>query len=196
LNKHPEFSFTIIEETEDTTKVSVAPINREIVELLFESYGYEIINSNTYSFIIEDNLFDVFNELNSYEIDESSVLTEEANEDTFHITPMDDVFEIQFITTHLPVKDILSEDIAKKTIAVRGGKRKIIFKCGPGQMKVGRVCRRRPTADLNKMKRRAKISARKSKSTRRLANRKRKISLKRRAILVKKPKPKTTESNG
>jgi len=74
----------------------------------------------------------------------------------------------------------LTEASAVRKMVVRGGKRMVIFKCAPGQKKVKRQCVRRPGAELAKMKRRAKMSARKSKGKRSSANRKRKISMKRR----------------
>jgi hypothetical protein len=191
LNNKSDFSFTIIEETQDTTKVLVSEDCREIVEYLFECHGFSVLTSNKRSFLVEGDLFDVFDELNSYEVEESSIDNQLLTEDDFTITPMDEIYEIKSIMTFDDVHQELLEGIAKRATVIRGGKRKIIFKCGPGQMKVGRSCRRRPTTELNKMKRRARITARKTKSSRRMAVRKRKISLKRRAILVRtKPKPK------
>ena len=74
----------------------------------------------------------------------------------------------------------LVEGIAKKKYVVRAGKRKIIFKCKPGEKRVGRSCRRIPSGLLNKMKRRAKRGARKARSKRMRANRRRKVSVRRR----------------
>jgi len=75
----------------------------------------------------------------------------------------------------------LTEGVAKRKVVVRKGKRKVIFKCAPGQKKIGkRRCVKRPSRELFKMKRRAKRSARKAKKKRLQANRKRKISLRRR----------------
>lgn len=80
----------------------------------------------------------------------------------------------------------LQEGIAKRTLVVRKGKRKIIFKCNPGEKKVGRRCVRRKSAELNRMKRSAKRAARKAKSKKSRAKRLRKFSLKRRKFLVRK----------
>lgn len=185
-----DFTFTLEEYSENKTKVLVSKEDRDIVEYLFESYGYEIIKFNRRSFVVEDHIFEVFDELNSFEVDESDT-QELLTEDDFTITPMDELYEIKYVITTLDTHRELLEGIAKRATVIRGGKRKIIFKCGPGQMKVGRSCRRRPTTELNKMKRRARVTARKTRSSRRMAVRKRKISLKRRAILVRnKPKPK------
>lgn len=74
----------------------------------------------------------------------------------------------------------LTEASAMRKVVVRKGRRMIIFKCRPGQKKVKRQCVRRPGAELAKMKRRARMSARKSKGKRSSSNRKRKISMKRR----------------
>lgn len=178
------FSFTIIENSEHSTQIVFAPENKDLVEHIFDSYDFEITHSTNRSFIINENFEDVYDDLTDYEIDEDespTLLTEE--DEGFYLTPSDDVYEIQYVSTYDPS---ILEGAVKRTIAVRGGKRKIIFKCGPGQMKIGRSCRRRPTAQLNKMKRRARISARKARKKRRLANRKRKLSLKRRAVLVRK----------
>lgn len=74
----------------------------------------------------------------------------------------------------------LTEASAIRKVVVRKGRRMIIFKCRPGQKKVKRQCVRRPGAELAKMKRRARMSARKSKGKRSSTNRKRKLSMKRR----------------
>lgn len=179
------FSFTLIENSEYTTEVLFTEHNKELVERIMDSYDFEYTEHSSKSFIINEKFDDVFDDITDFEIeDEPTLLTEE--DDGFYLTPVDEVFEIECITTFDPASDTLNEGTPKRTLAVRGGKRKVIFKCGPGQMKVGRSCRRRPTAQLNKMKRRARISARKARKKRRLANRKRKISLKRRAVLVRK----------
>jgi len=82
----------------------------------------------------------------------------------------------------------LREGIAKRKIVVRKGKRKILFRCKPGEKKVGRTCRRIPSSQLTKLKRRAKIAARKSRSKRVRAQRRRKISLRRRRNIPKTPR--------
>ena len=74
----------------------------------------------------------------------------------------------------------LLEASAKRKVVVRKGKRKVIFKCPPGQKKIGRRCARRSSRDLMKMKRRARRAARKARRKRSQANRRRKISLRRR----------------
>jgi hypothetical protein len=85
--------------------------------------------------------------------------------------------------------EVLDEATAKRKIVVRKGKRKLIFKCGPGMMKKGsRTCVRRPGSQLRKMKLRARRAARKSKRKRTQAARKRNISLRKRASLGLRPR--------
>lgn len=91
------------------------------------------------------------------------------------------VFEdIDVLETILSCEDHLNEGVAKRKQVVRKGKRRVIFKCKPGEKKVRRSCVKRSTSELSKMKRRAKRSARKAKSKRSRANRRRKLSMKRR----------------
>ena len=80
----------------------------------------------------------------------------------------------------------LMEGAVKRAVVIRGGKRKVLMKCKPGEKKVGRQCRRRSTSDLNKLKRRAKRAARKARTKRMRALRKRKLSLKRRKTIPQK----------
>jgi hypothetical protein len=176
------FTFSVEENTEDSVKVVFPEYNRSRIEEIFDSYNFNIIEPSDNCFIVDEPYDDVVEELLDYEIDEEEkdLLMEE--DDGFYTTPLDMVYEI------LGVKEFLFEGVAKRTVAIRGGKRKILFRCGPGQMKVGRTCRRRPSAQLNKMKRRARVSARKARKKRRLANRKRKISMRRRSVLVRKKK--------
>lgn len=70
----------------------------------------------------------------------------------------------------------LEEASAVRKIVIRKGRKKIIFKCGPGKKKVGRTCMVRKSSELVKMKRRAIKSARKSRSKAGRANRLRKRS--------------------
>ena len=85
----------------------------------------------------------------------------------------------------------LDEAAARKTIVVRKGKKKIIFKCAAGMMKKGpRQCVRRPASSLRKLKFRSKRSARKSKSKRGQSNRRRKISVRKRLSFGIKPRKK------
>lgn len=71
----------------------------------------------------------------------------------------------------------LEEGSAVRKVVIRKGRKKIVFKCKPGQKKIGaRTCKVRKSSDLAKMKRRAKRSARKSRSKRSAATRKRKRS--------------------
>lgn len=87
----------------------------------------------------------------------------------------------EFIDSDLEV--LLDEGVAQRKIVVRGGKRKIIFRCKPGEKKIKRRCVRRKSGELAKMRRRAKRAARKSKSKRGRALRKRRISLRRRRTI-------------
>jgi len=87
--------------------------------------------------------------------------------------------------------EMLNEATAKRKIVVRKGKRKIIFKCGPGMMKKGpRTCVRRPGSQLRKLKLRSKRSARKARSKRNVAKRRRKLSLRKRMSLGLRPRKK------
>jgi hypothetical protein len=82
----------------------------------------------------------------------------------------------------------LVEGIAKRRVVVRGGKRKTLFRCKPGEKKVGRQCRRMPSSQLTKLKRRARLAARKSRTKRMRAQRRRKLSLRRRRNIPKTPR--------
>jgi hypothetical protein len=85
--------------------------------------------------------------------------------------------------------EMLGEAAARRKIVVRKGKKKIIFKCGPGMMKRGpRLCVRRPGSQLRKMKLKAKRSARKGRSKRNVAKRRRKISMRKRLSFGLRPR--------
>ena len=87
--------------------------------------------------------------------------------------------------------EMINEVAAKRKIVVRRGKRKIIFKCGPGFKKKGpRTCVRRAAGQLRKMKFRAKRSARKARSKKSQARRKRKLSLRKRLTFGLRPRKK------
>lgn len=94
--------------------------------------------------------------------------------------PVEELFE-EFMDSSLDI--LLDEGVAQRKIVVRGGKRKVIFRCKPGEKKIGRRCARRKSSELAKMRRRARRAARKSKSKRGRALRKRRISLRRRKTL-------------
>ena len=178
------FSFTLIESSDNITQVIFLAENSEVIHDIFDSYDFNITEHSDKCFFVDESIEDVFDELNTYEIDDDNdpiLLTEE--DEGFYVTQLDDIYEIQSI---LADPSFLVEGPAKRKMVIRGGKRKIIFKCGPGQMKVGKSCRRRPAGLLNKMKRRAKITARKSRKKRRMSVRKRKISMRRRAMMVHK----------
>lgn len=85
--------------------------------------------------------------------------------------------------------EMLGEAAAKRKIVVRKGRKRIIFKCGPGMMKKGpRVCVRRPSSQLRKMKLRSKRSARKARSKRNVAKRRRKVSMRKRLSFGLRPR--------
>jgi hypothetical protein len=95
--------------------------------------------------------------------------------------PTEELFE-EFLDSDLEV--LMNEGTAQRKVVIRNGKRKIIFKCKPGEKKIGpRRCVRRKSSELAKMRRRARRAARKSKNKRGRALRKRKISLRRRKTL-------------
>jgi hypothetical protein len=94
--------------------------------------------------------------------------------------PVEELLE-EFMDSSLDI--LLDEGVAQRKIVVRNGKRKVIFRCKPGEKKIGRRCARRKSSELAKMRRRARRAARKSKSKRGRALRKRRISLRRRKTL-------------
>jgi hypothetical protein len=94
--------------------------------------------------------------------------------------PVEELLE-EFMDSSLDI--LLDEGVAQRKIVVRGGKRKVIFRCKPGEKKISRRCARRKSSELAKMRRRARRAARKSKSKRGRALRKRRISLRRRKTL-------------
>jgi hypothetical protein len=85
--------------------------------------------------------------------------------------------------TNSTLEILLDEGVAKRKVVIRGGKRKVIFRCKPGEKKIQRRCVRRKSSELAKMRRRARRAARKSKSKRGRALRKRRISLRRRKTI-------------
>ena len=87
---------------------------------------------------------------------------------------------LQYDLIHTDDIHSLNEGMAKRTLVIRKGQRKVIFKCKPGEKKIGRRCIRRNTAELNKMKRSARKAARKAKSKKSRAKRLRAISMKKR----------------
>lgn len=91
----------------------------------------------------------------------------------FNLIQTDDVYE-------------LNEGVAKRAVVIRKGQRKIIFKCKPGEKKVGRRCVQRKAAELNKMRRTARLAARKAKAKKARAKRLRAMSLRKRKSIVTK----------
>jgi len=84
---------------------------------------------------------------------------------------------------------MINEAAARRKIVVRKGKKRIIFKCGPGMMKKGaRICVRRPGSQLRKLKLRSKRSARKARSKRNVSKRRRKISMRKRLSFGLRPR--------
>ena len=87
--------------------------------------------------------------------------------------------------------EMLNEVAAKRKIVVRKGRKRILFKCGPGFKKKGpRTCVRRATSQLRKMKLTAKRSARTARSKRSQAKRKRKLSMRKRLTFGLRPRKK------
>ena len=82
----------------------------------------------------------------------------------------------------------LMEALAKRKVVIRGGKKKVLFRCKPGEKKVGRTCRRIPSSQLTKLKRRARLAARKARTKRVRAQRRRNISLRRRRNIPRTPR--------
>lgn len=76
-------------------------------------------------------------------------------------------------------EEYLTEATARKKIVIRGGKRKVLWKCPPGYKKKGagsKQCVKRTGTELYKIKRRAKKAARKRRAKKALTARKRKRS--------------------
>jgi len=83
--------------------------------------------------------------------------------------------------------NFLTEASAQRKIVIRAGRRRVIFKCPPGYKRIKRTCRKRPSSELAKLKRRARKAARKSRGKRARAIKRRKVSLRKRRGI---PKPK------
>lgn len=76
-------------------------------------------------------------------------------------------------------EEYITEAVAKKKIAVRNGRRKVLWKCPPGYKKKqagGKQCVKRTGSEMYKLKRRTKKAARKRKGKKAIAIRKRKRS--------------------
>lgn len=157
-----DFGYIILEEKDKGVSVSLSKFNYfDFIDFLEEN-NFEYKENTDYTILVEDSLEELFEELIEYNL-------------TLYLTEYGDQ-NINFI----------SEGSAKRKIVIRKGKRKVIFKCEPGQKKLGRRCVRRPQKDLIKMKRRAKRAARKARAKRKSAIRKRRISLRKRASIDRK----------
>jgi hypothetical protein len=104
------------------------------------------------------------------------------------------VYGVEDISVDQVLSLIPSEELemlaegAKRKIVIRGGKKKIVFKCPEGQKlakKGGKACIKMGGAEKARRSRQAKKSARKSKKKRAAANRKRAKSMKRRKSMVR-----------
>lgn len=105
------------------------------------------------------------------------------------------IYEVDDITMEEVIDLIPTEELemlsegAKRKIVIRGGKKKIIFKC-PSGMKLshrgGKTCAKIGGAERARRSRTAKRSARKSKKSRAASNRKRAKSMRKRAAVVRK----------
>ena len=93
---------------------------------------------------------------------------------------LDEVLEV---FEEFDFSQFLTEASAKRKVVIRGGRRKVIFKCPPGYKRVKRNCIRRPSSELSRLRRRARKAARKSKGKRARAMRRRKVSLRKRRNL-------------
>jgi|LauGreDrversion4_2_1035121.scaffolds.fasta_scaffold21735_2 hypothetical protein len=142
--------------------------NTGFVELVELEDGSVIITADRIDVrgILEENDFEYYEESDGIRVTDSfDELLEEFEEYDFVSASAIDLIEAS----------------AKRKVVIRRGKRKVIFKCAPGQKKVGpRRCVKRPSRDLMKMKRRARRAARKARRKRSQANRRRKISLRKR----------------
>lgn len=101
---------------------------------------------------------------------------------------VDDI-TVDDVVDMIPIEEMeLLAEGAKRKIVVRGGKKKIIFKCPPGMKLASRgskACKKMGGAEKAKRSRTAKKSAKKAKTHRAAANRKRAKSLKKRSMIVR-----------
>jgi len=104
------------------------------------------------------------------------------------IHDVDDITMDQVVDL-IPVEELeMLAEGAKRKIVIRGGKKRIVFKCPEGQKlakRGGKACIKMGGAEKAKRSRQAKKSARKSKKKRAAANRKRAKSLKKRKSMVR-----------
>lgn len=166
----PDFGYITLVEGEDNVVATVDNGNVYDFMMFLEENNFSFDQENNI-FFIYDSFDEIYEEFIEYEV--SVYLIEEAPD--------------QYMT--------LTEGGAKRKVVIRKGKRKVIFQCEPGQKKVGRRCVRRPSKDLQKLKRRARRAARKGKSKRSSALRKRKLSLKRRKSFDHKTKSSSKEND-
>jgi hypothetical protein len=160
----PDFGYIVLEEFDDCVMASLDNANYFDFIVFLEENNFEFEEFNEYRIKIYDPLDEIQEEFIEYDV--VVYLTENSPDETI----------------------VLTEGSAKRKIVIRKGKRKVIFQCPPGQKKIGRRCAKRPSAEIQKLKRRAKRAARKGKSKRKSAIRKRKISLKRRQSIDHKQK--------
>jgi len=148
-------------------------IIEENTQIIFEETGI-VLNVKCPESIYEEilNVFD--EEYLTYLETNSGIILEHSLDEIVEILSDYDIFFS--LTEAAPVRKMV----------VRGGRRKIVFRCPPGQKKIKRRCVRRPAAELARVKRGARKAARKAKGKKSRANRRRKISLKRRIGLPKK----------
>lgn len=102
----------------------------------------------------------------------------------FNITNLEFDETIEILSEYDFSGELNEASPVRKTV-VRGGRKKVIFKCPPGNKRIKRRCVRRPAAELARVKRGARKAARKSRSKKARAARRRKVSLKRRAAFAK-----------
>lgn len=124
------------------------------------------------------------NHLNVMEILDEEYFEYEETDFGFNITGLTFDTAVDILSEYNFSGELNEASPVRKTV-VRGGKRKIIFKCPPGHKRIKRRCIRRPSAELARVKRGARKAARKSRSKKARAARRRKISLKRRAAFAK-----------
>lgn len=149
-----------ISELESGSYIEVAGISYDEIALILEENDFEYVLCEDGIFV-EDSFEELMEEFDEYD------------------------FKTQVVLIDHPIRDLpalyILEGTAKRKVVVRRGKRKVIYKCAPGQHKVGRNrCVKTASGTLMKMKRRAKRAAKKSKRKRSQANRRRKVSMRRR----------------
>lgn len=155
---------------------------------IFRTYKEHKSKEFDIEFFVENNVLSVVcselihNKLIDLFEDEYFIFSETENGFILEDTSIE---EIQEVFSEYDLLEIINEAAPVRKVVVRAGRRRVVYRCPPGQKKIKRRCVRRPAAELARVKRGARKAARKARSKRARATRRRKISLKRRASFAK-----------